>query len=345
MKRHNNLYERIIDSDNLIRAYHSASKSKKRRPAYQNFTLNLYDELEKLHSELSDDSYETMGYYEFMVKEPKERLIQAPRFRDVVVQHAVYNIIHDLFDRRFIYDSYACRIGKGTHRCSDRALEMVRKSDPNSYILKLDYKKFFYSINHDNLFREISKVIKCKRTLNLIRKFFGDNNVGIPIGSILSQLFANIYLNSVDQFVKRTLKVENYIRYMDDMVFVGISKTEAEKFRTTIEEFSKDNLHLEFSKTSITKVKKGLNFVGYRTWSWGRLIRKHALKNFNKFLRAFDIVRIQTMLAHAKNTKTLPYMIKQIQLTINSRRSNSIPIYVLSQDLLKRYAGFATISE
>lgn len=265
---------------------------------------------------LVNDSYSTSGYNNFYVNEPKRRLIQAPKFRDIVVQHAIYNILNPIFETKFIEDSYACRIGKGTHRCSLKTLNYLRKSDPNSYILKLDYRKFFYSINHDDLFNEISKTIKCKRTLNLIKQFFGDDPVGVPIGSLLSQLFANIYLNSVDHFIKRELKCKHYVRYMDDLALIGISREDAIDFRNKIETFSKNNLHLTFSKTSITKVKNGINFVGYRTWQHGRLIRKLALKNFNKFLKRKDIIRIQSSLAHARDTKSLPHLLNKIQEVI-----------------------------
>lgn len=312
MKRYGNLYSEIIDSDNLIKAYKAASKAKRSKNAYQKFTINLFDELKALHTELSSETYQPMGYYKFMVHEPKTRLIHAPRFRDVVVQHAIYNIIYKLFDGRFIHDTYACRVGKGTHKCSLRALDMLRNSPDDSYILKMDYKKYFYSINHDDLYREISKVIKCKKTINLIRKFFGEDEKGIPIGSVISQLFANIYLNPVDHFIKRELKCKNYCRYMDDLIIVGITKEEANRFRTLIGEFSNDKLHLEFSKTSIATVKNGINFVGYRTWKWGRLVRKHALKNFNKFLKNKDATRLATMLGHAKNTISYNHFISKI---------------------------------
>lgn len=313
MKRHNNLFEKILDSNNLIKAYKEASKSKRKKPAYKKFTEDLYFNIKNIHDELSNDTYANSGYTEFMIASPKPRIIQAPKFKDVVVQHAVYQIINELFDRRFVDDSYACRINKGTHKASLAVLNMVRSVPEDSYILKLDYRKFFYSINHDDLRREISKIIKCKRTLNLMFKFFGNSDVGIPIGSLLSQLYANIYLNPVDHFVKRTLKVKNYCRYMDDLVLIGLTKEEAIQYKKEIENFSRENLHLEFSKTSITKVKNGTNFVGYRTWRWGRLIRKRSMKNFYKFCKMNDNARITTILGHAKNTISYNYMTKFLE--------------------------------
>lgn len=133
--------------------------------------------------------------------------------------------------------------------------------------------------------------------------------VGIPIGNLLSQIYALIYMNPVDHFIKRVLKVKHYVRYVDDFILIGITRDQCLCFREKIIQFIKENLGLRLSKSTIQKVRKGLNFVGYRTWKSKKFIRKHSLYKFRRMVKKGNQESAVSILGHAKHTNSLPYMI------------------------------------
>jgi len=137
-----------------------------------------------------------------------------------------------------------------------------------------------------------------------------DAPVGIPIGNLLSQIYALIYMNPVDHFIKRILRVKHYVRYVDDFIMIGISRDSCLENRALIIKFIKDALNLTLSKSTIQKVKKGLNFVGFRTWKTKRFIRKYSLFKFKKEANRGNLKAVVSILGHAKNTNSLPYMLK-----------------------------------
>jgi retron-type reverse transcriptase len=310
MKRYNNLFNEIFSRENLYAAYLDARKSKRGRRACYLFEQRLGYQLDTLYSQIHSGTYLPQPYYKFTVYEPKKRIIYAPAFRDCVVQHAIYRVVYTIFDRGFIDQSYACRIGKGTHKASDKAQEYLRNSDPDSYVLKMDIKKFFYSINREVLRRQVSRKIKEKRLVDIMMMFaaHNDSSVGIPIGNLLSQLYALVYLNQMDHYIKRTLKAERYIRYVDDFVIFGVTKEDALILRRKIEQFISSELNLSFSKTHISKVRKGINFVGFRTWRGKKFIRKHSLFKYTKMIKRGKIQSAVSILGHAKRTNSLSYL-------------------------------------
>ncbi len=165
----------------------------------------------------------------------------------------------------------------------------------------------------DELGRMIEHKIKDERLLNVMMMYADhEEPVGIPIGNLLSQLYALIYLNPVDHYVKRGLGIAYYARYVDDMLIMGVSREQAVFLRDRIGEFLAEHLHLEYSKTSIAKVRRGVNFVGYRTWRRFRFTRKHSLYKFRRAVKKGDAAAVVSILGHAKNTQSLPYLVRTI---------------------------------
>lgn len=322
MKRCGNLFEKAFSKENLYFAYLDARKGKRKKKACFEFETNLGANLMDLHNRLHDGSYKPDPYFQFTVYEPKERLIHAPSFRDIVAQHAIYRVIYDIFNRSFISTSFACRIGYGTHRASDYTQRALRGYDSNLYTLKLDIRKFFYSINRRTLRTLIGRKIKDERLVDVMMLFADkEGAVGIPIGNLLSQTYALIYLNPLDHFVKRILKIKHYVRYVDDFILIGLTRDECLKQGERIKMFLSERLALGLSKSTIQKIKKGVNFVGYRTWRNKRFIRKYSLYKFSKSLKKQHQESIVSLLGHAKWTNSLPYMLKLIK-EINKNAEN-----------------------
>lgn len=188
------------------------------------------------------------------------------------------------------------------------------RSENNKYFLQLDIRKFYYSINREKLRQIISKKIKDQRFLDLIMLFAddGETNLGVPIGNLLSQLLALIYLNELDHYVKRTLKLKYYVRYVDDFVIGLPSKEVGIFYKQQIENFINNELHLTFSKWKITPTRKGLNFVGFRTWKATRFVRKRSLYNFSKALKAEKLDSLNAIVGNTIRSATLSHFAKRI---------------------------------
>ena len=302
-KRCGNIYETMFTLDRLYAAYKTARSGKRSKASIIEFESNLGANLASLQEELALGTYAPRPYKVFEVFEPKRRVIHAPHFRDVVVQHAMYAVLYPIFDSKFIYDSWGCRKGKCTHGAADRAQLFMRKSCPSSYTLQLDIRKFFYSIDREILLQLWSEKVKDSKVLELVEAFSNyPDGKGIPIGNLLSQLSALIYLNKLDHFVKRCLKVKYYVRYVDDFILLNLSREQAHSFKNTLENWLAANLRLELSKWTIQPVRKGVNFVGYRTWRRTRFIRRHSLYKFTKSLKRGSVNSIVSLLGHAKHT-------------------------------------------
>jgi len=204
-----------------------AARGKKERPEVARFVANADSELSALEYELRSGTYEPSDYDQFRVMDPKPRRISCAPFRDRVVQHAVCGVIGPVIERRFIFDSFACRQGKGTHRAVLRALEFARRF---RYFCKLDVKRFFDSVDHEILLNLLARLFREQNLLNLLARivchpFPGQNpGKGLPIGNLTSQWFANFYLDGADHFVKEDKGVPGFIRYMDDMLLFADNK-------------------------------------------------------------------------------------------------------------------------
>lgn len=313
MKRIGFLYDKAFTPEGLLSAFHMAARNKHAKRACFEFEKCLGSNIDALHQALADGSYRPRPYYSFMVYEPKPRRIFAPAFRDLVVQHAIYAVAGPIFERTFIDQSFACRVGFGTHKAADYAQAALQACDPAAYTLKLDIRKFFYRIDRSTLRTMIERKIKDRRFVDLMMQFADHGApVGIPIGNLLSQLYALIYLNPLDHFIKRELGVRRYCRYVDDFVLFGESREALLSAKARIVEFI-TGLHLELSKFTLARVTRGINFVGYRTWGGKRFIRRRSLYTFRAAIRRNAMESAVSVLGHARRTHSLQHLLNTLK--------------------------------
>ncbi|MBU1029441.1 reverse transcriptase/maturase family protein [Patescibacteria group bacterium] len=235
----------------------------------------MADNLAALCEELALGTYRHGPYERFSVCDPKSRIIHKAAVRDRLIHHAVYRVLYPFFDHRFMADSFSCRVGKGTHRALDRYRAMARKASCNHtrtcWILKCDIRKFFASIDHRILLGVLEKAVSEAKTTALLRdiveSFSTDSRpgVGLPLGNLTSQLFANVYMNEFDQFVKHRLKTRHYIRYADDFAFLSEDRQFLAVLLPRITSFLYDDLRLEMhpDKVFIRSFASGVDFLGW----------------------------------------------------------------------------------
>lgn len=286
MKRHRDLWNKIIDKDNLLLAFKKAKRHKSWQQKVIKVEQNLEEMIEKLRESLINGTYKTSGYRQKKIYEPKERTIYIlPFYPDRIVHHAIMNILEPIWDKLFISHSYACRKNKGQHKGSIKCMEYVRK---NRFCLKCDISKFYPSINHCLLKKVIRKKIKCKKTLNLLDEIIDsvDTPVNVPIGNYLSQWFGNLYLNELDVFLKQKNCVKNYLRYCDDFLLFSDDKTYLNKMAKTINEYVVNILELKLSKCVLFPTAQGVDFLGYRHFHAGYvLVRKSTAKRMKRRIK------------------------------------------------------------
>lgn len=290
-KKYKNLFEQIIDIDNIRLAYKKAVAGGNRYgSSHLVFKENLEHKLFLIQEELKNETYIVGEYYQFKVYEPKERLIHALPFKDRVVQHAIHNIVSPIFENVFYPCSFACRKDKGTHKGVKEVQATIRRLAKKGevFYLKMDFSKYFNSIFGSFLLREISNKIKDLKVLKLLSLFI--NEVGIHIGNLLSQLFANIYGHIFDRFIKTKLKIKDYFRYMDDTVILLNDKSKLIYIQRVLKRFSSMFLKLKFSKWFINSVEsKGLNFLGYRIREKYKLIRKDSVIRAKRKIKKYKL--------------------------------------------------------
>jgi retron-type reverse transcriptase len=308
MKRHGKLYPKIIEFDNLFLAAHRAQLGKRFRDNVLDFNFNLEREIIKLQQELKDKTYHPGAYRTFHIIDPKSRLISAAPYRDRVVHHALCNIIVPIFDSTFIRDSYANRIGFGTHKALRRFIEFARSTP---YVLQCDIKKYFPSIDHEILKGLIRQKIKCRDTLWLIDTIINNSNEqetviqyfpgddlltplerrrGLPIGNLTSQFFANIYLNGLDHFIKEILGVSKYVRYVDDFALFSDDRDFLAEARSKIEAYlAKLRLKIHPIKSQLFATKHSATFLGFRILPDRIRVRNSNLHRGRRRLRRLQI--------------------------------------------------------
>lgn len=299
-KKHRNLIDQITTLENLRLAYYKTSSGKRRTWGYLEF--KEYDEanLLRVQEELTDGAYKIGPYRHFTVYEPKPRLISALDFKDRLVQHAVCNIINPIFERGFLPYTFACRNGLGTHAGVKHIQALLRRTN-SKYFLKTDFSKFFPSIDRQVLHEMIERKIACQRTLAILQEMIPPDGKGLPIGSLTSQLFANVYGNPVDRFVHFDLGHRYWARYMDDMVMLGDDLDQLRADFQRFRDFSQEHLKLGISKWSAGPVTRGINFLGYRIWSTHKLLRKdsvlRAKRKVGYYVKRNDQESLQKFLA------------------------------------------------
>ncbi len=264
-------------------AWKEFKRGKTKKFDIQLFEFNLENNIFALHQSLKDKTWRSDGYVSFYVRDPKLRHIHKTSVRDRVLNQAVFRILYQIFDKSFIFDSYSSRIGKGIHKGVLRLDIFIRKASSNYclpvFILKCDIENFFDSISHDILSKLIQNKFLDKNTLWLIsfiiKSFEKQLNKGIPLGNVTSQLFANIYLNELDQFMKHKLKTKYYLRYCDDFIILGKDRNYLEQLIKEIDNFLRNNLKLNLhpAKIEIRKICQGIDFLGYVTFSHHKVLR------------------------------------------------------------------------
>jgi retron-type reverse transcriptase len=306
MKTHKHLYPLITSFDNLFFAFKKAARGKRSRPDVAAFEFDLERNLFELQSELESQTYRPGAYRNFPIRDPKPRLISAAPFKDRVVHHALCNVIEPLFERRFIHDSYACRVGKGTHAALDRAQHFARRYP---YVLKCDLEHFFPSMDHALLERQFERVIADPQVLWLAREILAsgagihshdftprlfpgdtlfalDRPRGLPIGNLTSQFWANVYLNPLDHFIKRELKCPAYVRYVDDFLLFAPDKPSLQRWRAAVIEFARTlRLSLHENEAAVFPVSTGLPFLGWRLYPSHRRLKRRNGVAFQRRLR------------------------------------------------------------
>ena len=335
MRRHGNLWEGMISFENLLLAAHSAARGKRFKPGVARFLFQSERELWRLHEELACKTYRPGPYRTFTIYEGKTRQISAAPFRDRVVHHALTGILEPIFERSFIFDSYACRKGKGTHAAVDRCQQFARRY---RYVLKADVRKFFPSIDHAILKTLITGKIKDPHVLGLVDLIIDHSNRqdpalmwfrgddlftpierrrGLPLGNQTSQFFANVYLDPLDHFVTDNLGL-SYVRYVDDFLVFAGDKRRLREVKGEIEHFLESlRLQIHQNKSVVFPCDQGTRFLGYRIFPTHRLLAQDNVRRFRRRMRwmqrefaagriGFDAIRprIMSWLGHARHANT-----------------------------------------
>lgn len=288
-------FEDVISLENLLEAWKEFLPGKRKRKDVQEFHVNLMDNILKLHYNLVYHKYEHGGYKAFRVYDPKTRNIHKATVSDRLLHYAIYRQLYPFFDKTFIFDSYSCRLEKGTHKAIVRFnqffLKVSRNNAKTCWVLKGDVRKFFASIDHKILINILKEYIPDENIIWLLNKVINSFQVeigkGLPLGNLTSQLFANIYLNKFDRFIKHKIKAKFYIRYADDFVILSDDKFWLENQMFRIKEFLWFSLSLEIhpNKIFIKTMASGVDFLGWVNFPGYRTLRQTTKKRMFRKLR------------------------------------------------------------
>lgn len=299
----------MISPESLFAAWDAFHRGKGSKPDVQRFEWHLEENIFRLHRELEAGRYQHGSYAGFYIRDPKQRHVHKASVRDRVLHHAIFAVLNPIFEPIFIPTSFSCRVGYGTHRGVACLEQMTRKVSRNwtrpCYVLKCDVRKFFDSVDHEVLLAILCRRVRDEGVAWLLREVVGSYDVrrerwgaprkGIPIGNLTSQLFANVYMNEFDQFVKHRLRVKHYARYTDDFLMVGSSREELTELVPTIGDFLGRELALTLhpGKIAVRSVYHGVDFLGYVVLPGHRLLRtKTKRRMFVKMGRKMEDYRL-----------------------------------------------------
>lgn len=281
MKRVNNLFDKVIAVDNLLLAFHKARKGCSEKNYVIDYSNNLFENIGFLRIALAVGDYRFGEYKFFEIFEPKRRVISVAPFENRIVHHAIINICGDFFERHLVFDTYANRIGKGSLAAVERAKRMMARYE---YVAKLDVRKYFDSISHAILKEKIKRLFKDKELLQLfydiIDSYCCKSGFGLPIGNLTSQYFANYYLSACDHYIKETLGVPGYVRYMDDMLVFSKSRAEIKYFVDSISDFLLREDCLVLKNPQIARTALGVPFLGYKVYGKKILLNSRNKRRF-----------------------------------------------------------------
>lgn len=302
-----NAFDEIVSIDSLLKAHQKAMVGKRFDSKATASNFKLMSNLLILQEELMNGVYHPRPYRKRIIHEPKTRSIQAPDFRDRITHHAIHNVLSQFYERHFIPDSYACRPKRGTHKAVKRVQYFLRSSSEPLYVCKLDISKFYASVNHTKLKELLTDKINDQRLMKLLGTIIDSSDSGtehdhlfpsdsyfhtkgrrgIPIGNLTSQLFANIYMHEVDMHAKQQLKIRQYVRYMDDILFFHPDKKQLVIWQNKMVEFLYENLYLTINprKIRIYPTKTGVDFVGFIIYPNSMRLRGSSVRRFKKRYR------------------------------------------------------------
>jgi hypothetical protein len=280
-----NLFEQILERDNLRLAAYKALRGKRDRPAVRLFVQQLDDNLRTMAAQLRDGSFPVGRCRQFVRCNPKRRTITVPCFAERVLHHAIINVCEPHFERWLIADTFACRVGKGQAAALRRARQFAHRYP---FVLKLDIRKYFDSVSHDRLLALLARRFKDRQLLDwferIVRGYRGELGQGIPIGSLMSQHFANFYLGGFDRFVKETLRIRGYVRYMDDMALWSASPEELQSALAAGRTYLAETLGLQLKAGYLNRSAHGLDFLGCRVFRRHLILNRRSRRRFQRKL-------------------------------------------------------------
>lgn len=286
MRRVGGLFDAIVDADNLRSAFCRAARGKRHRREVAEFAEKLDARLADMAARLLSETLPVGRFRQFEIHDPKRRIITAPAFPERVLHHAIINVCEPHFERWLIADSFACRLGKGRERAVLRAAGFAGRF---GWRVHLDVRQCFDSIPHDGLLDRLESRFKDGRLIDLfaaiIVGFRGRTGRGLPIGALMSQHLANFYLGFLDRFVKETLRVHGYVRYMDDLVLWCDDRDRLRAAEAGCREFLRDALGLEFKPATVTQSARGLDFLGCRILPTHTLLSRRSRRRLGRRLR------------------------------------------------------------
>jgi len=272
-------YDEIISLENLFAAWREFRRGKSGRTDVQKFGLQLEDNIFALHQDLKTGAYCHGRYQQFVVHDPKRRAIHEASVRDRLLHHAIVRVINPIFERGFIFDSWSCRQGKGTHRAVDRfqklAWRLSRNNTMTVWVLKLDIRKYFASVDRSILSGLLARRIHDPRLISLLGQVVDSFQFGIPLGNLTSQLFANVYLDELDHFIKHQLCAKPYLRYCDDFVLLDCDERILRARLASITAFLETRLALVVhpEKIVLWPYHRGIDFLGFVCFPHHRVLR------------------------------------------------------------------------
>ena len=295
----NNKYIDIIHINNLLATWERFIAGKRYKKDVVIFQANLASNLINLNKDLKNKTYCHDLYSSFNISDPKPRNIHKATVRDRVVHHLVYKELYPFFHKKFIYDSYSCREGKGTHKALDRFRHFARKVSRNNtrtcFVLKCDIKKFFANIDQDILIKILERHIIDLDILDLLRRIIVSfhttrHGVGLPLGNLTSQLLVNVYMHEFDMYLKQELKIKYYIRYADDFVIMSDSRKYLEDILPKLHVFLNDKLHLSLheNKVYIKTYDSGVDFLGWVHFPYHRQIRTTTKRKIIRMTKGYS---------------------------------------------------------
>ncbi len=312
------MFDRIISIENLFDAWTEFKKEKSNKSDVIEFEVNLEDHIFKLYEDLKHNAYKHGGDFSFFVNDPKRRHIHKASVRDRLLHHAIHRVIEPEWNKVFIFDSWSSRKEKGTHAAVKRLQKMGLKLSRNHtrmlWALKLDIRKFFDSVDHEVLLNLLKERTTDERLMALFREIIESYSPGLPLGNLTSQLFANIYMNKFDQFIKHELKVGGYMRYADDFVLIHPDREFLLRCLDKITNFLREHLHLDVHPKKIVfkTYISGIDYLGYVCFPHHRVIRTKTKTRMFKRISEKNFSSYSGVLQHCRSRRLQAKLLEKV---------------------------------